>query len=179
MIYPLEFLPLWNSMQTTLYSIEREREGEGERERERAFLMIHMCYNLNYFDLQNGAKPDSWHLTPINVKQWEYLTNRISQHKSKESYTLDPNDKILKSVKNIKDLGITISYDLLWSDHVHEVVNKAKKVLGVINQCTGEGGGWGGGWSKNELRAIAVLNERWVKVKPGKDSLRVGLIFTY
>ena len=24
--------------------------------RERAFLMIHMCYNLTYFDLQNGAK---------------------------------------------------------------------------------------------------------------------------
>ena len=60
---------------------------------------------------------------------------RIShkQDKSKESYTLDPNDKILKSVKNIKDLGITISYDLSWSDHVYEVVNKANKVLGVIN----------------------------------------------
>ena len=59
-------------------------------------------------------------------------TMRIShkQDKSKESYTLDPNDKILKSVKNIKDLGITISYDLSWSDHIYEVVNKANKVLG-------------------------------------------------
>ena len=59
------------------------------------------------------------------------------QDKSKESYTLDPNCEILKSVKNIKDLGITISYDLSWSDHIHEVVNKASKVLGVIKRVRG------------------------------------------
>ena len=52
-------------------------------------------------------------------------------------YTLDPNGEILKSVKNIKDLGITISYDLSWSDHIHEVVNKANKVLGVIKRVLG------------------------------------------
>ena len=34
------------------------------------------------------------------------------QDKSKESYTLDPNGEILKSVRNIKDLSITISYNL-------------------------------------------------------------------
>ena len=66
-------------------------------------------------------------------------TMRIThkQDKSKESYTLDPNCEILKSVKNIKDLGITISYDLSWSDHIHEVVNKASKVLGVIKRVRG------------------------------------------
>ena len=66
-------------------------------------------------------------------------TMRIThkQDKSKESYTLDPNCEILKSVKNIKDLGITISYDLSWSDHIHEVVNKANKVLGVIKCVLG------------------------------------------
>ena len=52
-------------------------------------------------------------------------------------YTLDPNGEILKSVKNIKDLGITISYDLSWSDHIHEVVNEANKVLGVIKRVLG------------------------------------------
>ena len=36
-----------------------------------------------------------------------------------------------------------------------------------------------GGLNKNELRAIAVLNKRWVKVKPGKDSFKVSFIFTY
>ena len=59
------------------------------------------------------------------------------QDKSKESYTLDPNGEILKSAKNIKDLGITISYNLSWSDHIDEVVNKANKVLGVIKRVLG------------------------------------------
>ena len=37
-------------------------------------------------------------------------------------------------MKNIKDLCFTISYDLSWSGHSHEVVNKANKVLGVIKR---------------------------------------------
>ena len=40
-------------------------------------------------------------------------------------------------MKNIKDLGITISYNLSWSDHIHELVNKANKVLGVIKRLLG------------------------------------------
>ena len=60
--------------------------------------------------------------------------NNTQQDKSKERYTLDPNGEILKSVRNIKDLGIKISYDLSWSNHIHEVVNKGNKVLGVIKR---------------------------------------------
>ena len=56
---------------------------------------------------------------------------------SKESYTLNPNGEVIKSVKSIKDLGITISYDLSWSDHTHDVVNKANRVLGVIKRVLG------------------------------------------
>ena len=37
-------------------------------------------------------------------------------------------------MENIKDLGITISYNLSWSDHIHELVNKANKVLGVLKR---------------------------------------------
>ena len=40
-------------------------------------------------------------------------------------------------MKNIKDLGITISYNLSWSDHIHELVNKANKVAGVIKRLLG------------------------------------------
>ena len=43
-------------------------------------------------------------------------------------------------MKNIKDLGITISYNLSWSNHIHEVVNKANKVLGVIKHVLGSNG---------------------------------------
>ena len=40
-------------------------------------------------------------------------------------------------MKNIKDLGITISYDLSWSNHIYIVVNKANKVLRVIKRVLG------------------------------------------
>ena len=33
----------------------------------------------------------------------------------------------------IKDLGVTISRDLLWSKHVGITVNKANEVLGIMS----------------------------------------------
>ena len=78
----------------------------------------------------------TWQLK-FNPDKRETMRVTHQQDKSKESYTLDPNCEILKRVKNIKDLGITISYDLSWSDHIHEVVNKANKVLGVIKCVLG------------------------------------------
>ena len=78
----------------------------------------------------------TWQLK-FNPDKFETMRMTHKQDKSKESYTLDPNGEILKSVKNIKDLGVTILYDLSWSDHIHEVVNKANKVLGVIKRVLG------------------------------------------
>ena len=78
----------------------------------------------------------TWQLK-FNPDKCETMRITHKQDESKESYTPDPNGKILKSVKNIKDLGITISYDLSWSDHIHEVVNEANKVLGVIKRVLG------------------------------------------
>ena len=57
---------------------------------------------------------------------------------SKAIYTWSKlNGEILKNVKNIKDLGITISYDLSWSNHIYIVVIKANKVLGVFKRVLG------------------------------------------
>ena len=78
----------------------------------------------------------TWQLK-FNPDKCETMRKTHKQDKSKENFTLDPNGEILKSVKNIKDLGITISYDLSWSDHIHEVVNDANKVLGVIKRVLG------------------------------------------
>ena len=75
----------------------------------------------------------TWQLK-FNPDKCEIMRITHKQDKSKERYTLDPNGEILKSVRNIKDLGIKISYDLSWSNHIHEVVNKGNKVLGVIKR---------------------------------------------
>ena len=61
----------------------------------------------------------------------------LSKCSCQKLFTRDPNGEILKSVKNIKDLGITISYDLSWSNHIYIVVNKANKVLRVIKRVLG------------------------------------------
>ena len=56
------------------------------------------------------------------------------RERSKQSYSLGVQ---LKSVDSIKDLGVTINYDLSWGKHVSYIVNKAKKVLGVIKRSLG------------------------------------------
>lgn len=44
---------------------------------------------------------------------------------------------VLKDVKSLKDLGITISKDLTWSEHISIIVNKANQVLGLIRRTVG------------------------------------------
>ena len=56
-------------------------------------------------------------------------------------------------MKNIKDLGITIWYNLSWSDHIHELVNKANKVLGVIKRLLGS----------NSVNEISLLYKSLVR----------------
>ena len=43
----------------------------------------------------------------------------------------------IKSIKCVKDLGITISSDLSWSEHVNVTVNKANKLLGLVYRAEG------------------------------------------
>ena len=43
----------------------------------------------------------------------------------------------LKNVSNFTDLGITITRDLSWGNHISITVNKANKVLGSIKRSVG------------------------------------------
>ena len=62
---------------------------------------------------------------------------RIShkQDKSKHQYYLS--DARLKCVDSYKDLGVIMSRDLSWSNHVNASVNKANKVLGLLKRTVG------------------------------------------
>jgi hypothetical protein len=40
----------------------------------------------------------------------------------------------LEFVDNIKYLGVHIANDLRWNKHVHEVANKANKLLGMLQR---------------------------------------------
>ena len=44
---------------------------------------------------------------------------------------------VLKDVKSLKDLGISISKDLTCCEHISTIVNKANQVLGLTRRTVG------------------------------------------
>ena len=75
-----------------------------------------------------------WSNLHLSPKKCEVMCAMHSRDKSKPIYSLGVQ---LKSLESVKDLGVTINYDLSWGKHVSYIVNKAKKVLGVIKQSLG------------------------------------------
>ena len=57
-----------------------------------------------------------------------------SRDNSSTDYTLGTT---FKDVKSFKDLGVEISKDLSWSQHISTIVNKANQVLGLIRRTVG------------------------------------------
>ena len=43
----------------------------------------------------------------------------------------------LKSVKSCKKLGVYVSRDLSWSNHVDAILNKANEVVGLLKRTVG------------------------------------------
>ena len=76
-----------------------------------------------------------WHLR-FNPDKCEVLRIRTNEASpSPHAYWLGTS---LKSLKCVKDLGIIVSSDLSWSEHVRKVtVNKANKLLGLVHRTVG------------------------------------------
>ena len=74
-----------------------------------------------------------WQLR-FNVDKCESMRITHTRDKSIPQYMLD---KPLKDMKSFKDLGITISKDLSWDNHISITVNKANNLLGLIKCSVG------------------------------------------
>ena len=86
-------------------------------------------------DLNNlGKWAKKWQLR-FNEEKCEAMRITHSRDKSNTNYKLG---MVLKDVKSFKDLGITISKDLTWSEHISTIVNKANQVLGLIRRTLGQ-----------------------------------------
>ena len=70
----------------------------------------------------------------FNPEKCDVMRATHSRHRSKPSSSLAVQ---LKSVESVKDLRVTINYDLSWGKHVSYIVNKANKVLDVIKRSLG------------------------------------------
>lgn len=57
---------------------------------------------------------------------------RITRKSSstKRSYTL--NESPLKVVTSARDLGVQVSYNLMWADHIVNIISKANRMLGFL-----------------------------------------------
>ena len=77
--------------------------------------------------LENWTK--SWQVK-FNSEKCEVMRISHKQDKSKHPYYLSNTE--LRFVDSYKDLGINMSRDLSWSNHVDVIVNKANKMLGLL-----------------------------------------------
>ena len=50
------------------------------------------------------------------------------------SFSYSMNDCVLERVKNYPYLGVTISDNLSWSDHIHKVICKINRTLGLLRR---------------------------------------------
>ena len=74
-----------------------------------------------------------WQLR-LNADKCESMRITHTREKSITHYMLD---KPLKDEKSFKDLGVTISKDLSWDNHISITVNKANNLLGLIKRSFG------------------------------------------
>ena len=70
----------------------------------------------------------------FNANKCESMRITHTRDKSITQYMLD---KPLQDVKSFKDLGVTISKDLSWNNHISITVNKANNLLGLIKRSVG------------------------------------------
>ena len=70
----------------------------------------------------------------FNPQKCEVMRITRRRDKSKHPYHACRISTELKSVNSCKDLGVYVSRDLSWSNHVHAIVNKANKVMGLLKR---------------------------------------------
>ena len=87
----------------------------------------------DYFDLQDDVNTlAKWlvdHKLTLNVKKCKSLL--ISRKKCSPTSNLSP-ISILEKVQSYRYLGVSITADLSWSDHISSICTKARRHLGLL-----------------------------------------------
>ena len=65
------------------------------------------------------------------AKKWQLRFNEEKCEAMRITHSRDKSTTNSKLGTALKDLGITTSKDLTWSEHIKNIVNKANQVLGL------------------------------------------------
>jgi hypothetical protein len=65
-----------------------------------------------------------------------YVMN-ITRNRNKFKYNYVINKEMINNVKEVRDLGITVTNSLNWDSQIKKMVNKASSKLGMIKRCLG------------------------------------------
>jgi hypothetical protein len=131
---PLLFIIFINDMpencgelvDTSLYADDAKLSKKIHNDNDRMLLQQALDKSVNWSRI--------W-LLPLNVLKCIVLNIRKSTSiNSNYCIHTDSGDVILKNVENVKDLGILVDQKLTFVEHVHEKVNKANCMLGLIKK---------------------------------------------
>jgi hypothetical protein len=75
-----------------------------------------------------------WGMT-FNPSKCFVMSFKNNRNKFEFEYLI--NNSVLNRVHSITDLGIIVSDDLKWENHINFIVNKANKRLGLVKRCIG------------------------------------------
>ena len=105
--------------------------------KERSVVQMATCELIYVLDIDRNVALQVQHLT-INPKKSKYtiITRKPASFKLISSLpTLFLNDSTLNLVSSFKYLGVTLTYNLLWSPHILFICSKLRKIIGYVYQA--------------------------------------------
>jgi len=105
---------------------------------EKKLLMLHVCYWLYDSKLQNDISSllkwaETWQMR-FNYKKCHILS--ISRHRNKSSPVYYLETDVLSTVISHTYLGITVSTNLKWHEHISNICLKATRTLNFVRRNT-------------------------------------------
>jgi ribonuclease P/MRP protein subunit RPP40 len=85
--------------------------------------------DIKLYNISNQSMALDW-LLPLNSDKCGVL--HIGNTNPKHIYRI--NGKELASFDNYRDLGVTVSFDLSWSNHILKITKKANSILFLLNK---------------------------------------------
>ena len=89
-------------------------------------------YTTLQSDINSVASWITQHHLSFNTSKCKCMTVTRLQQNSVSPPVLQLNGKPMENVTSYKYLGVTLTSDLTWSDHIHNITRKARRLTGML-----------------------------------------------